>query len=59
MSEDDSLAVTIRDPSPRVDAWVPGVGMSPMRERAAEVGGTLVISGDAQGSLVRAHLPIG
>ncbi len=57
--EDDSLAVTIRDPSPRVRAWVPGVGMSSMRERAAEVGGTLFISGDEQGSLVRAHLPIG
>jgi signal transduction histidine kinase len=30
-----------------------------MRERAAEVGGTLRISSDAQGCLVEAHLPLG
>jgi signal transduction histidine kinase len=38
-------------------AWTPGVGISSMRERAAEVGGTLQITRDKTGSQVRALLP--
>jgi signal transduction histidine kinase len=56
------LSVAVRD-SGRGDRkrreWTPGVGLSSMRERAAEVGGTLRISSDAQGCLVEAHLPLG
>jgi signal transduction histidine kinase len=42
-----------------LDAWVPGVGISSIRERASEVGGWLQMSNDKEGSLVRAVLPIG
>ena len=57
--KDDSLTVTISDPGPVVDSWVPGVGISSMRERAAEVGGSLHITSNGEGSLVRTLLPLG
>jgi signal transduction histidine kinase len=56
---DDGLAIAIRDLGPMAAAWTSGVGISSMRERAAEVGGTLQISGDQTGSQVRAVLPLG
>ena len=37
----------------------PGVGVSSMRERAAEVGGTLVLDESDHGFAVQALLPIG
>jgi two-component system NarL family sensor kinase len=56
---DGCLTITVRDPGPVVPAWVSGVGISSMRERAAEVGGTLHITTDEEGSMVRALLPLG
>jgi two-component system, NarL family, sensor kinase len=56
---DDCLAVTVRDPGPMTGTWTSGVGISSMRERAAEVGGSLQITGDETGSQVRALLPLG
>ena len=38
-------------------AWTAGVGMSSMRERAAELGGALHAGPTPTGGLVRAHLP--
>ena len=38
--------------------WHPGVGLASMRERAAEVGGSLSTDRSAAGSLVRAVLPL-
>jgi two-component system, NarL family, sensor kinase len=55
---DDCLTVTVRDPGPMTEAWTPGVGISSMRERAAEVGGTLQITGDKTGSQIHAILPL-
>ncbi|MEZ5091843.1 sensor histidine kinase [Nocardioides sp.] len=51
------LVVTIRDPGAGSAAWVPGVGLSSMRERAAEVGGSVTWSSGERGSLVQAELP--
>ena len=51
------LTLTVRDAGRHEGAWTPGVGISSMRERAAEVGGTVTVSGGTAGSLVEAHLP--
>jgi signal transduction histidine kinase len=50
----ESLALSVRDAGRNGHAWTPGVGISSMRERAAEVGGTLTITG----SRVEALLPL-
>ena len=55
----DVLVVTVRDEGEADGEWVPGVGLSSMRERAAEVGGTLEVATDGRGSLVTAKLPFG
>jgi signal transduction histidine kinase len=55
---DDRLRVDVRDAGRKGQAWTPGVGLASMRERAAEVGGTLRISCDPEGSLVEALLPL-
>ncbi|MFV0318304.1 MAG: sensor histidine kinase [Microthrixaceae bacterium] len=54
----DHLAVCVRDAGRHDGEWMPGVGMSSMRERAAEIGGTLEISTDADGLAVLARLPL-
>ncbi|MBI2765563.1 MAG: hypothetical protein HYX53_06575 [Chloroflexi bacterium] len=56
--DDECLALTVRDAGPGRGTWVPGVGLSSMRERAAEVGGTLQVATDGDGSLVKALLPL-
>ncbi len=53
----DLLQVCVRDAGTAGETWVPGVGLASMRERAAEVGGTLQVSTDRSGSTVRAVLP--
>ncbi len=57
-SRGEVLSVSVRDAGSGVGGWVPGVGLSSMRERAAEVGGTLTVTTTADGSLVKALLPI-
>lgn len=54
----DDLVVTVRDAGTSSDPWAPGVGVSSMRERSAEVGGTIEITNGGTGSTVRARLPI-
>jgi signal transduction histidine kinase len=56
----DDLVVEITDDGRGVAAdAVPGVGSTSMRERAAELGGTLdVLTGDGAGTTVRARLPL-
>ena len=55
--KDDTLEVSVRDPGSGTSAWQPGVGLSSMRERAAEVGGTLKVTTGPEGSHVMALLP--
>ena len=55
---DGALLLEVRDNGRSDDGWVMGVGMSSMRERAAELGGTLEAGPTEGGGLVRALLPL-
>ncbi|MCB0963826.1 MAG: hypothetical protein KDA98_11085 [Acidimicrobiales bacterium] len=55
----EALEIEVRDRGIPNGEWVPGVGLASMRERAAEVGGTLQVTREADGSTVRALLPLG
>ncbi|GIF60499.1 hypothetical protein Air01nite_65940 [Asanoa iriomotensis] len=56
----DRLVLSVRDDGTGGITERPGgVGIASMRERAAEVGGTLRVSSDATGSAVHADLPAG
>jgi signal transduction histidine kinase len=58
--ERSSLRVEVVDHEVAGDAdWSPGVGLSSMRERATELGGTLVAGPTAGGGRVTADLPLG
>ncbi len=52
------LVVTVRDFGTSPHAWAPGVGVSSMRERSSEVGGTIELTNGQSGSTVRARLPL-
>ena len=54
----DGLAVTVTDADVCGDAWTAGVGLSSMRERATELGGTLSAGPTPQGGRVEALLPV-
>ncbi|MGI9577647.1 MAG: sensor histidine kinase [Microthrixaceae bacterium] len=56
--ERDQLLVTVRDGGESDGTWVPGVGLSSMRERAAEIGGFIDTSSNGHGSEVVARLPL-
>jgi signal transduction histidine kinase len=53
------LSVAVGDGGRNGHEWTPGVGLSSIRERAAEVGGTVTVSGGDRGFAVEALLPIG
>ena len=55
---DDGLRLEITDHGARNGAWRPGVGLSSMRERAAELGGTLEAGPGPGGGRVAALLPL-
>ena len=55
---DDGLRLEITDHGVRNGAWRPGVGLSSMRERAAELGGTLEAGPGPGGGRVAALLPL-
>ncbi|HSM45608.1 MAG TPA: sensor histidine kinase, partial [Acidimicrobiia bacterium] len=57
---DTELIVTVRDDGAGMDPSArPGVGLTSMRERTEELGGTFqVVSRDPQGTKVRAELPL-
>ncbi len=57
--ENEHIEVIVRDTGSSDNPWVPGVGMSSMRERAAEIGGSVDITSSSNGSIVRALLPLG
>jgi two-component system, NarL family, sensor kinase len=55
---DDSLRVAICDNGDAGGEWVPGIGLTSMRERASELGGTLTYRCTPTGSTVTANLPL-
>lgn len=58
-AEDDELLLFITDDGGSKASWIPGVGISSMRERAEQVGGTLTAAPVGQGGRVEARLPLG
>ena len=58
LHQDEDLVVEILDDGTVDHAWTPGVGMTAMRERAAELGGSCDIGPSAGGGSVRARLPV-
>jgi two-component system, NarL family, sensor kinase len=55
---ESDLVVVITDTGGPAIAWRPGVGVNSMRERAAEVGGTLTTRATFTGGRVEARLPL-
>jgi signal transduction histidine kinase len=53
------LAVTVTDDGPSRATWTAGTGLTGMRERAEELGGSLTAGPTAEGGLVRATYPLG
>jgi signal transduction histidine kinase len=56
--EDDALHLEVGDDGATSDEWVPGVGLTSMRERTEELGGGFAASGSPRGGLVAAWLPL-
>ena len=55
----DALTVEVSDEGgPSAGPWDTGVGLSSMRERAAEIGGTLTAGPTSAGGRVQAVLPL-
>jgi len=57
--DDDCLTINISDNGNAGGPWVPGIGLTSMRERASELGGTVTYRGTPTGSTVTAELPLG
>jgi two-component system NarL family sensor kinase len=58
VASDGVLALSVRDAGVSPAAWVPGVGLRSMRERAEALGGTVDVSADTSGGRVSAVLPL-
>lgn len=57
-THDRSLVLVVRDDGTSKGPWTPGVGISSMRERSQQVGGTLRATSDPAGGLVEATIPL-
>lgn len=57
-AENGALVVTVTDTGTTTGSWRTGVGISSMRERAAQLGGTVAAGGSATGGFVHAVLPM-
>jgi signal transduction histidine kinase len=55
----DALTVTVSDDGPVRTAWTPGVGLTGIRERAEELGGTFSAGSTAHGGRIHATYPLG
>ncbi len=53
------LAVEVRDNGNCRAPWVPGVGLTSMRERSEQLGGSFTVEAGAHGGTVRAEFPLG
>lgn len=56
---DEQLRVEVQDDGAGHDGWTAGVGLSSMRERAAELGGSCEAGPGPTGGVVRVALPLG
>jgi signal transduction histidine kinase len=56
--EDGSLHLEVDDDGATADGWVPGIGLTSMRERTEELGGGFSASGSPHGGHVSAWLPL-
>ncbi|MEJ2888761.1 sensor histidine kinase [Actinomycetospora aeridis] len=56
--EDGTLELLVTDDGCSGAAWTPGVGLTSMRERLAQLGGTLEAGATPDGGRVLAHLPL-
>jgi len=54
----EGLSLVVTDDGPEHDGWVAGVGLTSMRERIAEPGGTVTVGPAAGGGRVAARLPL-
>ncbi|MGH3457025.1 sensor histidine kinase [Aeromicrobium sp.] len=54
----DSLTIEVSDNGQSSGDWTPGVGLTSMRERARELGGTLAFHTNGAGSTIVADLPL-
>jgi two-component system NarL family sensor kinase len=57
--EDESLHLEVCDDGATGDSWVPGVGLTSMRERTEQLGGGFAAAGSSSGGTVSAWLPLG
>ena len=55
----DTLTVEVTDDGSPTGDWAPGVGLTGMRERAAELGGHCEVGSSPHGGRVLAALPVG
>jgi signal transduction histidine kinase len=56
--EDDVLHLEVQDDGTSAEEWRPGVGLASMKERAEQVGGTLVAQAGDRGGRVTAAIPL-
>ncbi|MDX6276132.1 MAG: hypothetical protein QOJ72_260 [Nocardioidaceae bacterium] len=54
----EALRLTVQDDGRGSTSWTPGVGMSSMRERVEQVGGTLTAAPNGDGGRVLAKIPL-
>ena len=58
-AEPGELTLSVVDDRPVLNGrWVPGVGLTSMRERVAELGGTMLAEGTPAGGRVHTCLPL-
>ncbi|TCK22614.1 sensor histidine kinase [Pseudonocardia endophytica] len=55
----DELELDVRDDGGSEGGWTPGVGLTSMTERAAELGGSVRLTAGSDGGRVVARLPLG
>jgi two-component system, NarL family, sensor kinase len=56
---DGTLVLSVRDDGRNESDWTPGVGLTSMRERSEQLGGTFRASASPSGGLVEATIPVG